>query len=169
MCVMNSMMHLAISTPGRICLFGEHQDYLYLPVIPAAISLRIRIEGRRRSDSLVRLSLPDINSEESFRLDENLQYNKKRDYFKSVVNVLHRRGFEFLCGFDCEVRSRIPIQAGTSSSSALNVGWTHFLTRMSEHAVTLTPEVIARYAHEAEVIEFNEPGGMMDHLSTAFG
>ena len=25
---------LTISTPGRVCLFGEHQDYLSLPVIP---------------------------------------------------------------------------------------------------------------------------------------
>jgi hypothetical protein len=24
-----------VSTPGRICLFGEHQDYLHLPVIAA--------------------------------------------------------------------------------------------------------------------------------------
>ena len=34
-----------ISTPGRICLFGEHQDYLGLPVIAMAISLRANLKG----------------------------------------------------------------------------------------------------------------------------
>jgi galactokinase len=29
----------SISSPGRICLFGEHQDYLGLPVIPMAINI----------------------------------------------------------------------------------------------------------------------------------
>ena len=29
-----------------MCLFGEHQDYLHLPVVPCAISLRVTIEGR---------------------------------------------------------------------------------------------------------------------------
>ncbi|MHA1586217.1 MAG: galactokinase family protein, partial [Candidatus Heimdallarchaeota archaeon] len=31
---------LSYSAPGRVCLFGEHQDYLKLTVIPAAINLR---------------------------------------------------------------------------------------------------------------------------------
>ncbi|HAO48430.1 MAG TPA: GHMP kinase, partial [Runella sp.] len=41
---------MKISTPGRICLFGEHQDYLGLPVVAAAISRRISIEGGKSSD-----------------------------------------------------------------------------------------------------------------------
>ncbi|MEA1880927.1 MAG: galactokinase family protein, partial [Candidatus Marinimicrobia bacterium] len=45
--------HLEISTPGRICLFGEHQDYLGLPVIAMAISLRAKIDGKKRKDRKV--------------------------------------------------------------------------------------------------------------------
>ena len=44
---------LEVSTPGRICLFGEHQDYLGLPVIAMAISLRAIITGRKRVDNQV--------------------------------------------------------------------------------------------------------------------
>ncbi|MHA2203829.1 MAG: galactokinase family protein, partial [Candidatus Hodarchaeales archaeon] len=33
----------SISSPGRICLFGEHQDYLGLPVIPMAINKRLKL------------------------------------------------------------------------------------------------------------------------------
>lgn len=160
---------LRVSTPGRVCLFGEHQDYLQLPVIPCAISLRIAIEGRRRHDSLVHLALPDISAEISFSLAEPLSYQDERDYFRSAVNVLRRAGFTFTAGFDCTVHGEIPINAGTSSSSALVVTWVNFLAQMSEQRQQLSPEECARYAHAAEVLEFHEPGGMMDHYAAACG
>jgi galactokinase len=160
---------LSISTPGRICLFGEHQDYLNLPVIPAAISLRICIEGRRRKDRLVSVNLPDLREHEAFSLDGRLGYVRERDYLRSTVNVLRRHGLTFSHGLDCTVRGNIPINAGTSSSSALVVSWVNLLARMSDQSLQLSPDRIARLAHEAEVLEFEEPGGMMDHFSTAHG
>jgi galactokinase len=160
---------LRVSSPGRVCLFGEHQDYLDLPVISMAISLRIAVEGKRRGDSLVHLDLPDVESDESFSLDGPLAYGRERDYFRSAVNVLRREGLTFASGFDCVVRGNIPIKSGTSSSSALVVAWVDFLARMSEQARELPPEELGRLAHAAEVIEFNEPGGMMDQYTAAFG
>jgi galactokinase len=160
---------LRLSTPGRLCLFGEHQDYLNLPVIPCAISLRLAIEGKRRNDARVHLALPDINSEVSFSLAGPLAYQEARDYFRSAVNVLRRAGLTFSTGFDAVVRSEIPRTAGTSSSSALVVTWVNFLAQMSDQQQALAPEELARYAHAAEVLEFHEPGGMMDQYSTACG
>ncbi len=161
---------LKVSTPGRICLFGEHQDYLGLPVIASAISLRISIEGQKRDDAQVIVHLPDIGKVESFSLAGPIAYDRERDYLKSVVNVLLRHGMQFPRGVECTVRGEIPINAGTSSSSALIVAWVSFMARMSEpKGVRLSAERIAQYAHEAEVLEFSEPGGMMDHYSTAVG
>jgi galactokinase len=160
---------LAISTPGRVCLFGEHQDYLHLPVIAAAISRRIRVEGTRRADNKVNIDLPDIRKRESFEIRDRIPYARERDYFRSGVNVLQREGFRFPYGFDCVVRGDIPINAGTSSSSALVVGWMNFLARMSEPSRVLSPEDLAQFAYGAEVLEFTEPGGMMDHYCTAMG
>jgi galactokinase len=110
---------ISVSTPGRICLFGEHQDYLGLPVIPCAISLRITMEAGRRKDREIRIDLPDIGSREEFSLAGPLPYSRERDYFRSAVNVLRREGLTFARGLDCSVRGSIPINAGTSSSSAL--------------------------------------------------
>jgi galactokinase len=152
-----------------VCLFGEHQDYLHLPVIPCAVSLRIAIEGKRRHDALVHLALPDINAAISFSLAEPLSYQNERDYFRSAVNVLRRAGFTFAAGFDCTVHGEIPINAGASSSSALVVTWVNFLAQMSDQQQRLSPEECARLAHAAEVLEFHEPGGMMDHYVTACG
>ena len=164
-----SINQLKISTPGRVCLFGEHQDYLHLPVVAAAISLRISISGNRRDDKIININLPNISHKESFNIAEPIVYTKERDYFKSSFKVLLRNSFTFSSGFDCIVDGKIPINAGTSSSSALIVTWINFLARMSDQSIILSPEVLARYAYEAEVLEFSEPGGMMDQYSTSFG
>lgn len=167
---MDSLINqLNISTPGRVCLFGEHQDYLQLPIVACAISLRISIEGKRRNDKLININLPDISLKESFSIDKPITYTQERDYFKSSLAVLLRKAFTFSTGFDCIVEGKIPINAGTSSSSALIVAWINFLTRMSDQAITLPADELAKYAHEAEVLEFSEPGGMMDHYSTSIG
>jgi len=158
-----------VSTPGRICLFGEHQDYLQLPVIPCAISLRIFVEGQHNPDPTVILDLPDIDSEDSFPLQDAAEYRDERDYFRSAINVMRREGFTFSQGVRCTVHGDIPINSGTSSSSALVVTWVNFLARMSDQHRDLDAMLCARLAHAAEVVEFHEPGGMMDHYSTACG
>ncbi len=158
-----------VSSPGRIVLFGEHQDYLGLPVIPAAISLRIYIRGDIREDNKIQIELPDIDTKMEFELEKEIKYSSKRDYLKSAVNLLQRNGYTFSNGFDCTVKGEIPINSGTSSSSALVVSWINFLTRMSDQRKILDRETIAKYAYLAEVEEFGEPGGMQDHYATATG
>lgn len=161
---------VTVSTPGRICLFGEHQDYLGLPVIASAISCRIQIAAERIADNYIHLNLPDIGSQEQFSLSQlPLTYQHDRDYFRSAINVLIRNGFQFSGGIDGEVQGRIPINAGTSSSSALLITWLNVLTQLADNAKTLDPKQLAELAYQAEVLEFGEPGGMMDHYSTAVG
>jgi len=163
------MTKLNVSSPGRICLFGEHQDYLNLPIIAAAISKRFFVEGTKRKDKQINVSLPDLNSSESFELSENIPYTVERDYLRSCVNVLIREGFTFSKGFDVTMQGNIPINAGTSSSSAMIIAWINFLTQMSDQKKTLDTKEIARLGYKAEVLEFGEPGGMMDHYSTSVG
>ena len=159
---------MEISTPGRICLFGEHQDYLGLPVIPMAISLRTRLIGKNRSDRKFIINKPDLNEEESFSLDE-LDYTKPRDYFKSGLKICINEGLTFSTGFDCEITSQIPVQAGCGSSSAIMVSWIHFLSQMADERADWDQEKIGELAYKAEVQEFSEPGGMMDQYSSAIG
>lgn len=160
---------ISISTPGRICLFGEHQDYLGLPVIAAAISLRMRITAVPRPDSRFQIDLPDIGQQISFEPSGRLAYQRPRDYFRSGFNVVWDRGFRPAHGWNCEVRGKVPINSGTSSSSALMVSWIKFLLTAAHDPEQNNPEVISRLAYQAEVHEFNEPGGMMDQFSTCHG
>src|SRR6266571_1197491 len=100
---MKTIDRLVVSTPGRVCLFGEHQDYLHLPVVACAISLRMSVAGKRRPEPCVHIALPDIDAEESFLLGGALEYVRERDYYRSVVNVLLKHGFSFSGGLDCVV------------------------------------------------------------------
>lgn len=158
------------STPGRICLFGEHQDYLGLPVIAAAISRRITITAHTDAQPGFRLDLPDIDSHVAIPFaGQPLPYLSERDYFRSAVNILLREGYSFSRGITGTVRGNIPINSGTSSSSALLVSWINLLAQLADQPVALSPKRIAELAYTAEVLEFGEPGGMMDHYSTSVG
>ncbi|MBE9462588.1 galactokinase family protein [Dyadobacter subterraneus] len=160
---------MRISTPGRICFFGEHQDYLGLPVIAAAISRRISIDGNYRNDDQIILHLPDLDEKIEFSLKETFPYIIQRDYFRSTINVLKRKGLVFSKGFECTIHGNIPINSGTSSSSALIVSWAHFLDKMCDNPANFSQKELGEIANAAEVLEFGEPGGMMDHYSTAIG
>ena len=159
---------MEVSSPGRICLFGEHQDYLGLPVVAMAISLRAKIIGQKREDQQVIIHKPDISESEKFSLD-GLSYTKQRDYFKSGINICIGEGLVFSNGFECEITSKIPIQAGVGSSSAVMVNWIHFLSQMADTPVIWNEQKIGELAYKAEVLEFNEPGGMMDQYTASIG
>ena len=157
----------SVRAPGRICLFGEHSDYLGLDVIAAAIDLSIEIQCTPRTDNTVDIVYTDIHERDSFSLDSEIKYRNKRDYVRSSFNVMMRKGYIPTTGFDLEVSGNIPIAAGLSSSSALTVGSVMAISHMSE--IRLSTEEIALTAYDAEVAEFGESGGNMDHLASAIG
>ena len=68
---------MEVSSPGRICLFGEHQDYLGLPVIAMAMNLRLKIQGQKRNDKKIIIHLPDIRKSESFIIDDSINTKPK--------------------------------------------------------------------------------------------
>lgn len=161
---------LTVSAPGRLCLFGEHQDYFGLPVLAAAIDLRIRITGRRRpGEKKLCLDLPDIGEKIDIPLGHVLSYIRKRDYLRSAVNVLARRQICWDSGWECRIKGDIPINSGTASSSALQVAWVVFLLAAAGSQPVDDPVAAAELAFESEVAEFDEPGGKMDHYTSALG
>jgi galactokinase len=160
---------ILVSAPGRLCLLGEHQDYFGLPIIAAAINLRIRITGNRTDEKRIKLDLPDIKEKDEFPIGQELSYSQERDYLKSAVNILLRKNIFPGAGWKAQVRGTIPINSGTASSSALVVAWVCFLLKASGDERASSPEDIAELAFQSEVAEFKEPGGKMDHYSSALG
>jgi len=112
--------------------------------------------------------MPDIDAEDSIPLDEGeVEYMGPRDYLRSGYNVMLRQGFETATGWDVEVCGDIPINAGTSSSSALVTCWLLFLSNVGN--VPVDPAQLATLGFLTEVKEFNEAGGMMDHFASSLG
>lgn len=170
-----------VSTPSRICLFGEHQDYLGLEVIASAINLHFSAKAAPRADQLLNIRIRDKsiselgaknteNKYEEYCIDMagDLAYENKRDYFKSIVNVLKKAGFP-LVGADVTLDSEIPIGKGMCSSTTMVLVLTTALAALADRKRAEDAMAMALLAWKAEVEEFNEPGGMMDHYASALG
>ena len=160
---------IKVAAPGRICLFGDHQDYLGLPVIACAINRYIYLKANINNDKILRIQMPDIKAERVIDLQKPLVPANSRDYFISAIKVLQDIGCTIDMGYDVEISGEIPINAGLSSSSALVVAWITFLLEAFGDDIKVTPEFIARLAYRTEVLEYNEPGGLMDQYTISIG
>jgi galactokinase len=155
--------------PGRTCLFGDHQDYLGLPVIACAIDRDIRLTAVKNTTHVFNLNMVDINEIRIIDIDETFAELQPRDYFASSLRVLRRYGCIPNVGYDITVTGNIPINSGTSSSSALLLAWINFLVKAFGVNEEVTPEFISKMGYLSEVVEHGEPGGMMDHYSIGVG
>lgn len=156
-----------VSAPARICFFGDHQDYLNLPVIAGTINRYIKIEAEPSKENIYFIQLIDIDKVKT--IDLNKKYNNiaNGDYFLSVLEVLKKAGFSFNQGYNIKISGDIPINAGVSSSSALVVAWIRFLLEIQDQKKEINDVQIGRWAYESESSFFNQPGGIMDQYTIA--
>jgi galactokinase len=155
--------------PGRTCLFGDHQDYLGLPVIACAINRNIKLIASPNCTKVFKLIMDDIDQVRVIDIHANFSELAPRDYFASSLKVLRRHGCIPNLGYDITITGNIPINSGTSSSSALLLAWINFLIEAFGVNDEVTPEFIAKMGYVSEVLEHGEPGGMMDHYSIGVG
>ncbi|UFH46345.1 galactokinase [Flavobacterium galactosidilyticum] len=163
------MKEIISLAPGRTCLFGDHQDYLGLPVIACAISRNIKLTAVENNTGAFKLNMVDINQVRIIDINQTFTELTPRDYFASSLRVLRRHGCIPNVGYDITVTGNIPINSGTSSSSALLLAWINFLVNAYGVDEEITPEFISRMGYLSEVVEHGEPGGMMDHYSIGVG
>lgn len=163
------MKEIISLAPGRTCLFGDHQDYLGLPVIACAISRNIKLTAIQNNTGEFRINMVDIDQVRVIDINATFTKLEPRDYFASSLRVLRRHGCIPNVGYDITVNGNIPINSGTSSSSALLLAWINFLVTAYGVDEEVTPEFISRMGYLSEVVEHGEPGGMMDHYSIGVG
>ncbi|MFV8346953.1 mevalonate kinase [Flavobacterium sp. ZB4P13] len=163
------MKEIISLAPGRTCLFGDHQDYLGLPVIACAINRNIKLTAVQNDTDVFKLNMGDINEVRVIDIHATFSELAPRDYFASSLRVLRRHGCIPNVGYDITIKGNIPINSGTSSSSALLLAWINFLITAYGVDAEVTPEFIAKMGYASEVLEHGEPGGMMDHYSIGVG
>lgn len=166
-------MQVISSAPGRICLFGEHQDYLGLPVIAMAVNLRFYIEYNPAAGSIYRIQTPDLPEKER-HLDINASKpGSTEDFCWGIAQVLKEEGFTFPDGGLFKFHSRIPVRAGCSSSSAMSAAWLRLLLEIGDHPekekYINDPVLCAQLVYRGEKEMFQGAGGMMDQYTCYIG
>tara|TARA_R110002051_G_scaffold87713_4_gene154499 strand:- start:52258 stop:53358 length:1101 start_codon:yes stop_codon:yes gene_type:complete len=163
---MNKIISIA---PGRTCLFGDHQDYLGLPIIACAISRNIKLTAVENGLRIFNINKPDINVKRVISIDDEINEIENGDHLIFALKVLKRYGCIPTRGYDIIFKGDLPINAGTSSSSAVVVSWVNFLIKAFGINTVVTPELISQIAYESEVLEQGAPGGKMDQYSIGLG
>ena len=161
------MGEISIKVPARICFFGDHQDYLGLPVIAGSIDRFIELKAYRIPQQEFQLVLRDITTSRTIPLDISGVDIVQGDYLSTAIVILRNKGFVFREGYCIEISGNIPVNAGLSSSSALTVAWIRFLVAIQEKRVEVSDVEIGHWAYETEVEFFNGPGGLMDQYTIA--
>jgi galactokinase len=149
-----------ISTaPGRLCLFGEHQDYLNLPVIALSLPLACTIHVTPDKDSrelILHMPAMGLNQEGvvwSIHLDRippkqgsvavsgaTLSEDEEPlDFALAAVHEMLKDGWVFdQGGAVCVSTTTLPLQAGVSSSSAFCVAWIQVLAKLMTNTTATT-------------------------------
>ena len=154
--------------PARICLFGDHQDYLGLPVIACAIDKYIFIDGKPNNSNFLNFDLEDLGKKISINLNDNLKEIEKGDHIKYVLKSLKKNKIVINKGYDIKVKSEIFINAGISSSSALIVALIKFFLQIF-NPEKISEKFISELAYQSEVVEQGGSGGRMDQYSITIG
>lgn len=165
------MKSFTTSAPGRVCLYGEHQDYLGLPVIPAAITMRTTMNCKETGGDAIHVNAMDLGKRMELPTGGDLTGALKDpdlSYFAAIVKAFEDTGTgREIQGFTCDVTSEIPIKSGLSSSAALLVAFAKAVDTVA--GAGLGPQEIGWLAYRAEHDVLGIPCGMMDQLSSAMG
>mgnify|MGYP001156743205 CR=1 FL=1 len=162
------MKKIISCAPGRICLFGDHQDYIQLPVIACAIDRLMQIDAVENGENYFKVEMPDLDKKKIIPLKQNFDQIQRGDLLNIALKVLHTKNIIPDRGFHVLITSQVPINAGLSSSSALTIAWIQFLiTAFSTEKIS--PKELALLAYESEVVQQGSSGGKMDQFTIAIG
>ena len=162
------MKKIISTAPGRVCLFGDHQDYLELPVIACAIDRMMQIEAEENGKNYFEIDMPDMDQVRNIPLNQSFDEIERGDFIKIALKVLKKRKIVPNKGYRLTIKSKIPINAGLSSSSALTIAWIQFIIAAFSNK-SFSPKELALLAYETEVIEPGSSGGKMDQFTIAIG
>ncbi len=161
------------SAPARLCLYGEHQDYLGLNVIPCAIDLRLFIQASEKQFVNNLITVKSLEFQKSVSIPVNIKKpSSTKNSFKTYLEagmlaIKQHLDLDIIPSFDAIIKSEVPIESGLSSSAALLVAWINLLKKIV--GIPLTRKEIAEMAYVAEHDIMGIPCGRMDQYATAIG
>lgn len=154
------------SAPGRANLLGEHTDYNGGDVLPIAIALRTWVAAARSPGGTSRAVSSGHRAPARFNARRFERRGQWEDYLAAGLAVLSRRGV-LVPEMDFAVAGEVPAGAGLSSSAALETAT--LLAAITLTGTSITPDQLARDAHQSEHDFVGVPCGIMDQFASAMG
>ncbi len=156
---------VTVKSPGRINLIGEHTDYNEGFVLPTAIDKKIHFQFRKNdTENFCRIYSETFSTGFEFQLDKELSHGKGwENYILGVVNEIKKAGKK-MEGFDCILRSELPVGAGISSSAALECGFASGLDQLFN--LGFSDLDIVRLSQRAENNFVGSNCGIMDQYAS---
>lgn len=153
--------------PGRVNLIGEHTDYNEGYVLPVAIDRFTEVALRPRSDPQVIVYSSTFDEFFHGRL-HSLYSSPRRKWHDYIVGILREflRIRDLEQGFEAAIWSNVPIEAGLSSSAALEVAFATGLSRL--YSIKLDDIALVKLCQRAERDFVGVPCGIMDQYIAYF-
>ncbi len=176
---MKNMFSLDCSAPGRVCLFGDHMDWLGYEVIPAAINKRIFCRAKlNRNDKIEFYSF--IPFTRYFEYKRNMSKIESINDFKYCQAVVHSikmnsssiPGIEIRFFENQDKDNNLVSGKGLSSSAALCVVTSSCFYLLSGYKYASLHEFKSLCAETAYIAEHNVLGincGRMDPYACSYG
>jgi len=159
---------LLILSPGRINLIGEHLDYNGGHVLPAAIDRHIALYFKKNSSKQFNFYSENLDRSFSTTLaDLSPRTVLWENFVLGIIDQFVAMGHVPSEGFDCYIRSEIPIGAGISSSAALLCGLAKGINEL--FSLTVSDLELMLLAQRAEHKYVGTNCGVMDHFAVMKG
>ena len=175
----NYIPSLAVQSPGRINLIGEHTDYNNGFVLPAAIDKYVQVAIGKRTDGNIHMAAIDLNKTATVSI-QNLKPHSSQwvNYIIGVVyqaiNTISASKNNNLSqleainkGFDICIKGNIPSGAGLSSSAAVECAVLFAINELYE--LQFNKMEMALMAQKAENDFAGVKCGLMDMFASLHG
>jgi galactokinase len=156
------------AAPGRVNLLGEHTDYNDGLVLPTALSLRTEVALGRSDDGAFHFVSQDLAGAAA-RVDYADGAEPPEGYGRYVRGCIEvaRRAGAAIAPCRIAIHSDVPMEAGLSSSAALEVSVLRGLRELYDLA--LDDVTIARLGQRAEIEYAGVRCGILDQMAVSVG
>ncbi|MEM7485490.1 MAG: galactokinase [Bacteroidota bacterium] len=159
---------IAVQSPGRINLIGEHIGYNGGFVLHGAIEHAICITLSENGTDTCNIRSDNYRSGFSIALDSIQKSNFQwHNYILGVINEIQLLDGGRLRGFDSTIKSNLPMGSGINSSTALECGMAKGLNELFD--LGLKDENLIKLCRDAEHNFLGTIGGFMDPFAVLMG